>query len=640
MHTFTADLNLLYEIVVVADASKQKGSFLAIFEAYDTVLRRKNIDSVNDRIYYKFLLKLVQIQGQGWKYKFKSLMKDMGIDFKSIAKTNIQNSVPVDRYGELNYLFTPDNEELSKSSKEFFYNSYETFDNSLNFQTRNSPAAIEFTQREQIRSPLYNDIEKNVKQAEYIYNERCIQIKQKYFRTWIQKTKYVYNGFQSMYFKAVMHDTYILSFQALGIWRQKSLYYEKIKNNAHNARNYIQMEKSFIKWIKAFYIKKKECRDLYNFILMRIFLNSWRKIWIMQYKVAALYRLSFSFSIWKKKLLIQKNSAFEATKWQRLHILKHIFVNWRTKTYLNRLKFNKELKKKHKVFLLWKWQLELIYRKKKSLIKSYSKKLINYYYKLWHQKLKQNQENMTKAITLSNNLNIIKTFQLWNIKYKTEVSKKLFLSFKNIFLCKKHFLNWKKKTENKQMASDFFNYLLLRSTFLYWRRKLHFNAFLIKLKNELKGKIIYKWILKERLTLLLRIKGRRLCYLIFYFWRKRYHTLNNKDLPLIFMLKNKINHRIKTITFLKWTEKLFLLRKNEKNAKTIIHINTKRNIINIWRKKNIIIQKNNTTAGYKNNYLYMKHTIVHWKKIFYKKTEAQKELQLLCTGDTVLKVSY
>ncbi|EMR09405.2 hypothetical protein PNEG_02350 [Pneumocystis murina B123] len=627
MHKFTADLNLLYEIVVVADTSKQRGSFLAIFEAYDTVLKRKNIDSTNDRVYYKYILKLVQIQGEGWEYKFKSLIKNMGIDFRSIKKTTPENSILDHKNRDTDHTFTPNYEESSKSLKDFFYSSDETSNSSLASQiTKSSPVTTKSLQKENVKISTYNNnIVKNAKHAEYIYNERCILIKQKYFKIWVRRTEDIFNYFQSMYSKAILHDSYILSFQALKIWHQKSLYLKKTKRNAENAGNYVLMEKSFIKWLKMLYIKKKKHQQLYNFILMKIFLNAWRKIWIMQYKIAALHLLSFPFSIWKKKLLIQKNIMYKAIEWQRQHLLKHIFISWFTKTYLDKLILNKSSKKKYDTFLLWKSQLQLIYTKNETAIKNYSKKIINYYYKLWFQKSKKIYKNMIKAIALSNNMNIIKIFHTWDIKYKIEISKKEFLSFKNKSLCKKYFLNWKKKTENMQLASNFFNYTLLRLTFINWRQVLYLNILLIKLENKLRRRIIYKWILKERLILLLRVRGRRLYYLTFYLWKKYFRTLDDRNILLISILKNKIDRRIKIVTFLEWIEKLTLLNKNKKNAKGIYSANIKRNIINIWRKKNINIQENNLTAKYKSNYFYTKHSILHWKGKFHKRIKSREQ---------------
>ncbi|QSL66513.1 hypothetical protein MERGE_000893 [Pneumocystis wakefieldiae] len=375
MHKFTADLNLLYEIVLVADTSKQKGSFLAIFEAYDTVLKRKNIDSTNDRVYYKFLLKLVQIQGEGWEYRFKSLIKNMGIDFRSIKKITPENSFLDYKNRNTDHTFTPNSEESSKSLKDFFYSSDETSISSLTSQiTRSSPATTRSLQKENIKISTYNNnIIKDIKHAEYIYNERCILIKQKYFKVWVKKTEDIFNYFQSMYSKAILHDSYILSFQALGIWRQKSLYLKKTRKNAENAGNY---------------------------------------------------------------------------------------------------------------------------------------------------------------------------------------------------------------TENIQLASNFFNYTLLRLTFMNWRQVLHLNILLIKLENKLRRKIIYKWILKERLILLLRVRGRRLYYLTFYLWKKYYRALDDKNIL---------------------------------------------NIINSWRKKNINIQENNITAKYRNNYFYKRHSIVHWKEKFHKRIKAREQ---------------
>ncbi|KTW26423.1 hypothetical protein T552_02904 [Pneumocystis carinii B80] len=642
MHKFIADLNLLYEIVVAADTSKQRGSFLAIFEAYDTVLKRENIDSTNDRVYYKFLLKLVQVQGEGWEYKFRSLIKNMGIDFKPIKKITPENSILDHKNRDADRTFTPNSEESSKSLKDFFYSSDEISNSSLTSQiTRSSPITTKSLQKENAKISTYNNnIIKNAKHAEYIYNELCIPIKHKYFNIWIKKTENICDYFQSMYSKAILHDSYILSFQALGIWHQKSLYLKKKRKNAENAGNYVLMEKSFIKWLKMFYKKKKKYQQLYNFILMKIFLNAWRKIWIMQYKIAALHFLSFSFSIWKKKLLIQKSIMYKAIEWQRQHLLRHIFISWFTKTYLDKFKVNKSSKKKHDTFLLWKSQLQLIYKKNEITIKNYSKKIINYYYKLWFQKSKKIYENMIKAIALSNNINIIKIFHTWNIKYKIEISKKEFLSFKNKSLYKKYFLDWKKKTEDIQLASNFFNYTLLRLTFINWRQVLHLNILLIKLENKLRRKIIYKWILKERLILLLRVRGRRLYYLTFYLWKRYYRALDDKNNLLISILRNKINHRIKIATFLEWIEKLNFLSKSKKNAKEIYSVNIKRNIINAWRKKNINIQENNATAKYKSNYFYAKHSIVHWKEKLHKRIKAREQHVNLFIYNHNLKLCY
>ena len=69
------DLQILRDIITTATESNDGTSFLAVFKAYDTVLKARNIDPVNDRVYFKFLLKLARIEGATWLEKFESVAR-------------------------------------------------------------------------------------------------------------------------------------------------------------------------------------------------------------------------------------------------------------------------------------------------------------------------------------------------------------------------------------------------------------------------------------------------------------------------------------------------------------------------------------------------------------------------------------
>jgi hypothetical protein len=69
------DLRILRDIITAATESNDGTSFLAVFKAYDTVLKARSIDPVNDRVYFKFLLKLARVEGATWMEKFESVAR-------------------------------------------------------------------------------------------------------------------------------------------------------------------------------------------------------------------------------------------------------------------------------------------------------------------------------------------------------------------------------------------------------------------------------------------------------------------------------------------------------------------------------------------------------------------------------------
>jgi hypothetical protein len=68
------ELQVLRDIVVESGDATDGTSFLAVFKAYDTVLKNRNIDPAKDRVYFKFLLKLARVEGATWLDKFDSLL--------------------------------------------------------------------------------------------------------------------------------------------------------------------------------------------------------------------------------------------------------------------------------------------------------------------------------------------------------------------------------------------------------------------------------------------------------------------------------------------------------------------------------------------------------------------------------------
>ena len=69
-----AELQVLRDIVVASADATDGTSFLAVFKAYDTVLKSRNIDPAKDKVYFKFLLKLARVEGATWVDKFDILL--------------------------------------------------------------------------------------------------------------------------------------------------------------------------------------------------------------------------------------------------------------------------------------------------------------------------------------------------------------------------------------------------------------------------------------------------------------------------------------------------------------------------------------------------------------------------------------
>jgi hypothetical protein len=65
----------LKDIITAAFTEEDGTSFLAIFKAYDAVLKARDIDPTKDRVYFKFLLKLARVEGTTWMDKFDHLLQ-------------------------------------------------------------------------------------------------------------------------------------------------------------------------------------------------------------------------------------------------------------------------------------------------------------------------------------------------------------------------------------------------------------------------------------------------------------------------------------------------------------------------------------------------------------------------------------
>jgi len=69
-----SELSVLREIVHSSADANDGASFLAVFKAYDAVLKTHSIDPSTDRIYFKSLLKLARVDGETWVEKFNYLL--------------------------------------------------------------------------------------------------------------------------------------------------------------------------------------------------------------------------------------------------------------------------------------------------------------------------------------------------------------------------------------------------------------------------------------------------------------------------------------------------------------------------------------------------------------------------------------
>lgn len=72
---FWTELQVLRDIISISTDVDDGTSFLAVFKAYDSVLKSRNIDPATDRVYFKFLLKLARVQGATWMQKFDNILR-------------------------------------------------------------------------------------------------------------------------------------------------------------------------------------------------------------------------------------------------------------------------------------------------------------------------------------------------------------------------------------------------------------------------------------------------------------------------------------------------------------------------------------------------------------------------------------
>lgn len=77
--TASKDINVLRSIVQVAlraydNNSLDSNSFITIFKSYETVLRRKKIDTSKETFYFKLVVKLCRSPGTSWAEKFNNLL--------------------------------------------------------------------------------------------------------------------------------------------------------------------------------------------------------------------------------------------------------------------------------------------------------------------------------------------------------------------------------------------------------------------------------------------------------------------------------------------------------------------------------------------------------------------------------------
>ncbi|KAK9467693.1 Sfi1 spindle body protein-domain-containing protein [Lipomyces arxii] len=84
-----SDINILRSIVQLATRSEQNlegNNFITIFKSYETVLRRKRIDTSKDTFYFKLVVKLCRSIGDSWVLKFNNLLREINASLISRRK--------------------------------------------------------------------------------------------------------------------------------------------------------------------------------------------------------------------------------------------------------------------------------------------------------------------------------------------------------------------------------------------------------------------------------------------------------------------------------------------------------------------------------------------------------------------------
>lgn len=331
-------------------------------------------------------------------------------------------------------------------------------------------------------------------------------------------------------------NTRTLFRQAVGIWHTK--WNENIRHigKATETREKVLIMRAFNGWDKAAIRLTGLIKNIEITITLRRILRVWYRHCRQR---LILPRLAFFWSKWSRKEKRCKNSRIQSQQHRASQVLYHFWKTWYLETCEKRAISYYDCRLGHKTFSVWSAAEDALIDIGTLAKASHSAQTLRKYQHSWRRNfngLKWEYKDISRLHSLHT---LARYFSSWrHAQYLNSILAYIEVTRQRILL-RQIFRLWVQSTTLLHSASIFSLMRILRKQFYCWNGALRRKVLCDSFQRQQKNNTLKCWILQSRLTLLLRVRGKRLLWHNFdILHRKRRSWIEAEDIAKMLAVRS------------------------------------------------------------------------------------------------------
>ncbi|KAI5797673.1 Sfi1 spindle body protein-domain-containing protein [Geopyxis carbonaria] len=545
------DLSIIYEIVALATITPGKQSFKPIWEAYDTILRARQIDTAGDSFYYRFLLQMQGAPGKDLQEKFIHVSNKLGIHLDGIEfyepKADITAAYHNSRFEEVHdrreevrrALLEEESyhaEDESHPKKETKgtgrrIRSLEVRSFSDSGRGRSTPKATTVTKGagEVVHMPPGTisahsedesvDIDPSLEEsvgprvpediADHLYVIGLRKMLRKYLHDWHNATVRSVVSHEHLEKQAVLYDRRMLLRQAFDMWQEKK-WFAAIEHRVEAKYNQKLLVGAWSIWIRRTAVNVQQAHEVRQRIIERKYFNGWRDVVATDEKRAYDFQLSTILTRWRNQVKRQRKMETQALEFYEGNLVHKAYWLW----FFNLCGILAP-KRHHEIliqqqFYGWLDKSQKIAHLNHVAQTFFRSRTLHAVFSRWVQRTEQLLEKQDTASNYFEWRIKHTRFDAWKRMAMMAPLGKAMQTFSNDRIAHEHFTAWRIRAKNQVLAVEFFKKTLSQKVLRNWRLALRKRVLAEYQDNVLRRVFLQHWARQERLKVVTRVNNRKL----------------------------------------------------------------------------------------------------------------------------------
>ncbi|RDW66239.1 hypothetical protein BP6252_09874 [Coleophoma cylindrospora] len=319
---------------------------------------------------------------------------------------------------------------------------------------------------------------------------------------------------------AVHRDGYILIRAAFEGWHQHikvkkyiaetESFFGHLERRAGRARDLFLLHKAFTHWAQCAIDEAQRTSVARRHIVrVRVF-NAWREITAVNELKVRRHVLKRFFGIWKRQNYnVQADNRAAMQKYEN-NLVGRIYWDWFFKFCDINAKIWHNNRTKQRVFLQWFYAAQGHKSQKEHSLQTRRQHLLRDAWHCWQVKTEQNARRHGDAEIFYQTQLCRSALRKWRHEERVIPARVIVQTDVSIRLLRDKFSIWLLRARQEKQAANADRLKIMREALVTWRLKLRSQAVSSRIDDRIALQVLYKWVLVERLSLLQRVRDRRL----------------------------------------------------------------------------------------------------------------------------------